>query len=165
MIFRDLNKSKIKLQEQHEKEITTLKTTVEKEKEEMKRQFQVYCEEIKFLYDKEKSHLKVKITELSSTLSNLEKDKESNSEVVKNSLHEVNIMYHQKIDYLQNELLETRTEASTRLINLTKELNMAQTQNKEYESTIGQLRQKLKESRYQHDIAQKAINYKLEKTE
>jgi chromosome segregation ATPase len=108
----------------------------------MKNQFKSYCEEIKFLYDKEKDKLRAKITELTNKVSLMEKDKENDSESIQSSMREVNIIYHKKLDFLQKELLDTRTEASSRIIELTQKLEYLQSQNKDYEQTISSLRQK-----------------------
>lgn len=117
------------------------------------------------MYDKEKENLKTRINKLSNELKSSEKEKENSSELIQSSLREVNSLYGQKVDYLQKELLDTRTEASTRLITLTKELNRAQALNKENEELINSLKQKLRDTKYQHDISQKAASYKLEKSE
>jgi cell division septum initiation protein DivIVA len=117
------------------------------------------------MYDKEKENLKSKITKLTNELSACEKEKENSNELIQSSLREVSNLYGQKVDYLQKELLDTRTEASTRLIVLTKELNKAQTLIKEQEEHIGSLKQKMRDARYQHDISQKSAGYKLEKSE
>lgn len=117
------------------------------------------------MYDKEKENLKIKIQKLTNDLNITEKEKESNKEVIQNSLQEVNNLYGQKVDFLQNELLEARTEASTRLVNLTKELNTAKDLLKDQNDTINKLRKKIKEQKYQYGISQKAVNYKLEKSE
>lgn len=145
--------------------MSNLKIKLEHEKEELKQQFMKYCEEIKHMYDKEKTNLKAKITELTYGLNTLEREKETSSDVIHNSLREVNQHYSHKIDQLQKELLDTRTEASTRLINLTKELNTAQSQLKNQDETIGGLKAKLKDVRYKYDISQKAATYRLEKSE
>lgn len=131
----------------------------------MKMQFKNYCEEIRFIYDKEKANLRAKINELTSSLSVLERDKEQNNEVIQSSIREVNMLYNQKIDYLQKELLDTRTEANTRLISLSRELEQAQVEIKSHEETIASLRNKLKDVKYQFEISQKAASYRLEKSE
>lgn len=131
----------------------------------MKLQFQSYCEEIKCMYDKEKENLKVKIHKLNNELCTFEKEKENNKDIIQSSLREVNALYEEKLDYLQKELLDTRTEAGTRLINLTKDLNEAQILLKERERIIGSLKKKLRESTYQNDISKKAASYRLEKSE
>lgn len=77
------------------------------------------------MYDKEKDNLKIKILQLTNELSDFEREKENSQEIIQSSLIEVNALYEQKMDYLQKELLDTRTEAGTRLINMTKELNEA----------------------------------------
>lgn len=160
-----LREQKAKVEKAYDSEISALKTRLEKEKEDMKVQFQKYCEEIKTMYDQEKKNLKIKITELSSRLSVSEREKEGSNDVIKESIREVNYHYTQKIDYLQRELLETRTEASTRLIGLTKELNRLQAETKDKDEVITQLKAKLKEAKYNFDIKSRAASYRLEKSE
>ena len=128
-------------------------------------QFKNYCEEIRFIYDKEKANLRAKINELTSSLSVMERDKEQNNEVIQSSIREVNMLYNQKIDYLQKELIDTRTEASTQIINLNNELEQAQAEIKLNEETIASLKNKLKDVKYQFDISQKAASYRLEKSQ
>jgi cell division septum initiation protein DivIVA len=117
------------------------------------------------MYDKEKENLKARITNLTNELSASEKEKENSNDLIQSSLREVSSLYGQKVDFLQKELLDTRTEASTRLIVLTKELNKAQTLIKEQEGNVISLKQKMRDVRYHHDISQKSAGYKLEKSE
>lgn len=131
----------------------------------MKKQFKTYCDEIKFIYDKDKAKLKQKISELSTALSSMENDKETSGDVVQTSIREVNMLYNQQIDYLQKELMKTKADASTRIVHLTSELNEYKDTNQAQEETITALKAKIKDIKYHNEISQKAATYKLEKTE
>ena len=117
------------------------------------------------MYDQEKDNLKNKVTQLTKELASVEREKESSNDVIQSSLKEVNALYGQKIDFLQKELLDTRTIATSRCMALTKELNDAQKLIKEHEKTISSLKTKLKDTKYHNEISQKATKFKLEKSE
>ena len=121
--------------------------------------------------------LNKKITELNNDLSDLEKDKEvmllyalnnlvqNSGEVIQKSIREVNIMYSQQIEYLQQDLINTRAEASQKIVDLSNQMTELQNLNKIQETCITNQRNKIKEMKYQHEISSKALNYKLEKSE
>ena len=121
--------------------------------------------------------LNKKIAELNNDLSDLEKDKEvmllyalnnlvqNSGEVIQKSIREVNIMYSQQIEYLQQDLINTRAEASQKIVDLSNQMTELQNLNKIQETCITNQRNKIKEMKYQHEISSKALNYKLEKSE
>ena len=124
-----------------------------------------------------KISLNKKIAELNNDLSDLEKDKEvmllyalnnlvqNSGEVIQKSIREVNIMYSQQIEYLQQDLINTRAEASQKIVDLSNQMTELQNLNKIQETCITNQRNKIKEMKYQHEISSKALNYKLEKSE
>jgi len=117
---KSLKQAKSQQDYDHEQEIMKLKDRVEKEKEDMKQQFKAYWDEIKVIYDKEKEKIK----------------KKKSDEVIEKSIHEVNMMFSTKIDYLQNELLITRTEASSKILELANQIKELQELNKAQEDII-----------------------------
>ena len=74
-------------------------------------------------------------------------------------------MYSQQIEYLQQDLINTRAEASQKIVDLSNQMTELQNLNKIQETCITNQRNKIKEMKYQHEISSKALNYKLEKSE
>lgn len=75
------------------------------------------------------------------------------------------MMFTHQIDYLQKELLAARSEAGEKVLELNNQIKELQNLNKIQEDLITNQRNKIKELKYQHDISQKALSYKLEKSE
>ena len=125
---------------------------------------------------KKKTNLKNKLAEYSNISMSLclyfvcwqfylEKDKEASDEIFQNSIREVNYLYNQQIEHLQKELLEAKTESSTKISTLNKEIAELKEINKSCEESITNYKNKIKELKYQIEISQKAATYRLEKSE
>ena len=95
----------------------------------------------------------------------LEKDKELSDEIFQDSIREVNYLYNQQIEHVQKELLEAKTESSTKISTLNKEIAELKEINKSCEESITNFKNKIKELKYQIEISQKAATYRLEKSE
>lgn len=87
------------------------------------------------------------------------------NEIVKNSINEVNLLFTQQIDYLQAELLASRTEASEKVIALTGQIRGLEEKLIEKDEVLGKFRARIKELKYNNEISLKASQYKLEKSE
>lgn len=77
----------------------------------------------------------------------------------------MNYIFNKQVDALQKELLETKAEANTRLILLTKELDEQKDVNKANEELIRSYKNKIKEVKRNTEISLKAATYRLEKSE